>query len=63
MDDPKIHYHIRWTKKNILDWEPFNTKHEALSHAIGFARAGDVFTIEEVSTPCPVCGAKVASAN
>jgi hypothetical protein len=63
MQRPKIHFHIRWTEKNLFDWEPFDTKHEALSHALNLARHGETFTIEEVFAPCCVCGAKAASAS
>jgi hypothetical protein len=57
------HFHIHWTKKKILDWEPFDTGHEALSHALELARPTELFTIEEFSMKCPVCGGKAASAS
>ena len=55
------HFHIHWTKKKILDWEPFNTNNEAGARADELAGLGELFTIEEFSAKCPVCGAKAAS--
>jgi hypothetical protein len=57
------HFHIHWTRKKILDSEPFDTGHEALSHGLELARPGESFTIEQFSEGCPVCGEKAASAN
>jgi hypothetical protein len=55
------HFHIHWTKKKILDWEPFDTGHEALSHALELARPTELFTIEEFSVSCANHGATVSS--
>jgi hypothetical protein len=61
--EPKIHFHIHWSKKNRLDWEGFDTRHEATARALEFSKPGEHFTIDEISSPCPVCGPKAASAN
>jgi hypothetical protein len=57
------HFHIHWTTKKILDWEPFNTHNEALARAEELADPSDLFSVEELSTKCPVCGGKAASAS
>jgi hypothetical protein len=57
------HFHIHWTKNDRLNWEAFDSHDEALSHAIEIAQPGEVFTIEEASVPCRLCGCKVASAS
>jgi hypothetical protein len=57
------HFHIHWTKKEILDWEPFRTHTEALARAEELSGTDELFTIAEVSVKCPVCGAKAASAS
>jgi hypothetical protein len=58
------HFHVRWTKKAVFDWRPFETGHEALEHALQFARPAELFSIEEVlSTHCTMCRAKAATGD
>ena len=57
------HFHIHWTTKKILDCEPFNTHNEDLARAEELAGPGDLFSVEELSAKCPVCGGKAASAS
>jgi hypothetical protein len=57
------HFHIHWIRKKILDWEPFNSHPEALARAQELAGPNEIFTVEELSAKCPVCGTKAASAS
>jgi hypothetical protein len=57
------HFHIHWIKKKILDWEPFNTHADAQARAQELAGPNEIFTVEELSVKCPVCGGKAATAN
>jgi len=57
------HFHIHWSKNQRLDWEGFDTRAEATARAIELAAPGEMFTIEEVSATCSVCGPKAVSAN
>jgi hypothetical protein len=57
------HFHIHWTTKKILDWEPFRTHADALARAEELAGPSELFSVEEISAKCPVCGAKAASAS
>jgi hypothetical protein len=57
------HFHIHWTKSDRMNWESFESHNEALSHALEVAQQGEMFTIEEASVPCRLCGGKVASAS
>ena len=57
------HFHIHWITKKILDWEPFNNHAEARSRAQELAGPNEIFTVEELSAKCPVCGTKAASAS
>jgi hypothetical protein len=58
-----IHFHIHWSKKKRLDWEGFDTRHEATARALELASPDEPFTIEEFSSTCSACGPKAASAN
>ena len=57
------HFHIHWIKKKILDWEPFNTHADAQARAQELAGPNEIFTVEELSAKCHVCGTKAASAS
>ncbi len=59
----KLHFHIHWNKNDRLDWEAFDSHNEALSRALEIARPGEMFTIEDVSAECLICGAKASSAS
>lgn len=59
----KTHFHINWRKSDRLDWESFNTRAEAMARVLNLARPGEMFTIEEVSARCPLCGPKARSAS
>ena len=52
------HFHIRWKKKSTLDWECFPSHAEAETRAAELAEPDEVFTIEEVSSECPMRGAE-----
>jgi hypothetical protein len=49
------HYHIHWSGKTTLDYEPFATGAEAEESAKQLARPGETFTIEEHGETCPQC--------
>ena len=49
------HYHIRWSSKELLDWEPFDTRTDAEARAAQLVRSGETFTIEECDETCPRC--------
>jgi hypothetical protein len=53
--DGSVHYHIRWAKIPLLDWEAFRTRVEAEAGAKILARAGETYTIEEHSDGCQRC--------
>jgi hypothetical protein len=57
------HFRIHWIKKKILDWEPFNTHARAQARAQELAGPNEIFTVEELSARCPVCGGKAATAS
>ena len=48
------HYHIRWELKETLDWECLHTYSEAKIRAAELAGPYETFTIEEVSSDCPL---------
>lgn len=49
------HYHIRWNADEQLDWEPFQTEHEAKAAATELVRTGENYTIEESDGDCLRC--------
>jgi hypothetical protein len=50
------HYHIRWSGKDLLDWQRFNTPEEAKARARQLVRLGETYTIEEhEDNACPRC--------
>jgi hypothetical protein len=49
------HFHIRWSSKEKLDWEPFRTAGEARSAAAGWVRDGETYVIEQADENCPRC--------
>ena len=59
----RLHYHIRWQRKDALDWECFHTYSEAKIRAAELAEPDEMFTIEEVSSGCPMRRAKSALAG
>jgi hypothetical protein len=48
-----LHFHIKWKRKETLDWECFVTYSDATARARELAGPGEMFTIEEVSADCP----------
>jgi hypothetical protein len=56
-------YHIRWQRKDTLDWECFQTYSEAKTRAAELAEPDENFTIDEVSSDCPLLRRKSASAS
>ena len=61
-DYSRPHYHIRWERKEALDWECLHTYSEAKTRADDLAGPDEKFTIEEVSSDCPALRAKHNSA-
>jgi hypothetical protein len=55
------HYHIQWERKDTLDWECFQSYSEAKTRAAELAERDENFTIEEVSSECPMRRIKTAS--
>jgi hypothetical protein len=49
------HYHIRWSGKEELDWEAFDTRAEVEASAKQLVRPGEAYTIEEHDETCPRC--------
>jgi hypothetical protein len=45
-------YHIRWSGKTTLDWEPFSTSAETETSAKQLMRLGETYTIEEHDGAC-----------
>jgi len=54
------HFHIHWSEKERLDWERFDTRAEATRRALELALPGEMFSIQEFSATCPLCGPKTA---
>jgi hypothetical protein len=50
-----LHYHIRWSGHDTLDWERFETRSAAQEGATRLARPGEGYTIEEQGETCPRC--------
>jgi hypothetical protein len=59
------HYHIRWSDRAVLDWEPFSALADAEASAKQLVRSGETYIIEEHDGACPRCtdAAKVKSAH
>ena len=51
------HYHIRWSRKALLDWQSFSTPEEAKASARQLVRQGETYTIEEHDERCARCQA------
>lgn len=49
------HYHIRWSGKEELDWEAFDTRAEVEASAKQLVRPGEAYTIEKHDETCPRC--------
>jgi hypothetical protein len=62
-ESPHTHFHIRWEDSKNLDWECFESQSDALGRAMEIARPEEDFTIEEVSTNCPLRRVHSASAS
>lgn len=58
-NDRNIHFHIRWSRKERLDWEGFDTRHEAMARALELADPGEEYTIEEATETCSICGQRL----
>ena len=61
--EPKIHFRIHWSKKKYLEWEAFDTRHEAMTRALEVATPGELFTIETFSSTYLLRGPKAALAH
>jgi hypothetical protein len=51
----KLHYHIRWSTKPNLDWQPFDTAAEAETAATYMLLPDETFTVEEAGEMCSRC--------
>jgi hypothetical protein len=49
------HFHIRWSTKDLLDWQRFRTRHEAIEFASELVLPGETYAVEEHSSACPIC--------
>jgi hypothetical protein len=49
------HFHIRWSGKDSLDWQRFQTRQDAITLASELVRPGETYTVEEHSANCPFC--------
>jgi hypothetical protein len=54
-----LHYHIRWSGRVELDWEPFGTRAEAESGAKELVRLGETYTVEQYDATCLRCAGVV----
>jgi hypothetical protein len=54
------HFHIKWSTKDSLHWECFETFRNASIRANELAAPSEEFTIHMVSTVCPMRGFKSA---
>ena len=52
---PRKHFHIRWSRKDSLDWQGVDTRREAVERAVELAAPAEMFTIEEIDSDCPYC--------
>lgn len=50
-----LHYHIRWSSKQLLDWEAHPSRADAEARANNLVRPGETYTIEEHNESCPRC--------
>jgi hypothetical protein len=48
------HFHIRWSHKNDLDWECFDTFRDATNRAKELAAPGEQFTVQIVLSECAI---------
>lgn len=50
-----IHFHIRWSTTEILDWQAFENREAAEDCATDLLQQDETFTIEECNESCPHC--------
>ena len=50
-----VHYHIRWSGNDTLDWDCFDTRSAAEERARELVRSNENYTIEEQDETCPRC--------
>jgi hypothetical protein len=50
-----MHYHIRWSTKEVLDWEAFESRAEAEAAAQQLVQPDETYTIIERDESCPRC--------
>ena len=50
-----MHYHIRWSSSDSLDWQAFETHEQAEAAARGLVRRGETYTVEARSENCERC--------
>ncbi len=55
-----LHYHIRWSGKETLDWEGFETFSMADESARQLVKPGETYAIEEHGETCPRCSQQAA---
>lgn len=52
---PNVHYHIRWSSSDSLDWKTFETHEQAEAAAHALVRRGETYTVEARSENCERC--------
>lgn len=53
----RLHYHIRWSGKEMLDWQAFASRDEAEARARELVRPGEAYAIEAHGQLCRRCQA------
>ena len=57
------HYHIRWLRADVLDWESFPTHGEAQARAEELVLPQETYTIGECDESCARCRPQAKSAG
>ena len=50
-----VHYHIRWSSSDSLDWQAFKTHEQAEAAAHGLVRRRETYTVETRFENCERC--------
>lgn len=57
MDRTAPHYHIRWSGKEVLDWDAFGSRSEAEASAKELVHRDETYTIKAYGQLCRRCQA------
>jgi hypothetical protein len=55
MSFPDTHYHIRWSRSSLLDWQGFTTHAEAETAAKELVGGNETYTVEIATKGCKRC--------